>query len=155
MKRFLIVLLFILTACNSQKKASMENSESQTQENSPLTLILQDEHSGFESPETMVIKNQKHLNSLYAKINMTRKPGLPVPEIDFEKEMVVVQCGGEQNHGVMPMLSFSEETNSEIVLKSVVQKSADEASITVMTNPICVYKMPLTDKSVVINKEMK
>lgn len=148
-------LVFILVSCNGQKKASMESGSSQSTLDSSLVLLLQDEHSGFDVAETMVIKDEKRLKSFYSKINRTRKPGLTVPEIDFSKEMVIVQCSGEQNYVGLPTLSLSRETDSEVVLTTKTKKETKSASIIVMTNPFCVYKMPLTTKEIVVEKGIK
>ena len=103
----------------------------------------------------MVIRDQKRLKSFYSKINKTRKPGFPVPEIDFSKEIVIVQCSGEQNYAGLPTLILSRETNSAVFLTSITEKETKDASITAMTNPYCVYKMPLTDKEIVVEKGIK
>lgn len=150
MKNFLIGIVFILVACNGQKKASVKDSIGLTASDSPLVLLLQDEYSGFDVEETMLIKDQKRLESFYSKINRTRKPGLPVPTIDFSKEMVIVQCSGEQQYSAMPTLALSKETDFKVVLASKIEKETKNSSITVRTNPFCVYKMPLTTKKIVV-----
>lgn len=155
MKSYLIGLVFILVSCNGQKKAGMKSSGSQSSLESPLVLILQDEYGGFEVAETMVIKDQKRLKSFYSKINKTRKPGLPIPIIDFSKEQVIVQCNGEQNYAGLPALTLGSETDSEVILMVKTEKDAKAATIAVMTNPFCVYKMPLTTKEVLVRSEQK
>ncbi len=155
MKTYLIGLVFILVSCNGQKKASLKNSSDQSKSDSSLVLLLQDEYAGFVVEETMVIRDQKRLKSFYSKINKTRKPGFPVPVIDFSKEMVIVQCTGEQNHVGLPTLALSRETDSEIVLMAITDRETKTSTITVVTNPYCVYKMPLTDKKVLVESNHK
>ena len=96
MKLFLIGTLFLFMACNGQKKTTMQNG---AELNAGLQLVVSDEHSGAEFSETIVIKDVKALKSFYSKINMTRKPGLAVPDINFEKDMIVITCSGERNDG--------------------------------------------------------
>ena len=134
----------------------MNTDESaQSEKQSSLVLLLQDEYNGFTAVETMVIRDQKRLKSLYAKINRTRKPGLPVPNIDFSKEMVIVHCNGEQNYVGLPRLILNKETNTNVVLKSKTSKEKKNASIAIVTNPFCVYKMALTTKEIIVEKDIK
>jgi len=149
-KNYLIGILFLFVSCSGQKKASAENAGNSSQQSSPLILLLQDQYGGFEVEETMVIKDQKRLRSLYSKINQTRKPGLPVPVIDFTEEMIIVQCSGEQNATGLPTLSFSKETSTQIILNSDLVNTAGDTSSIVMSYPFCVYKMPLTEKEILV-----
>ena len=143
-------------SCKGQKKASMEiTASSQSELDSSLVLLLQDDYSGFVSAETMLIRDQKRLQRFYAILNKTRKPGLALPEVDFSKEMIVVQCSGEQNYMGMPILSLSRETDTEVVLTVTIDRKVKDTSLTVRTNPFCIYKMPRTDKEIVVEKEMK
>lgn len=150
MRYYLISLLFVLISCNGQKKVSEENSGSEGDKNASLVLLLQDDYIGFEVQETLIIKDQKRLKSFYSKINRTRKPGLPVPIIDFSKEMVIVVCAGEQNQVASPTLTFHRESESEIILTSELVQNGVEASSAVINNPFCLYKMQLTDKEIVV-----
>ncbi|MFK7812430.1 MAG: hypothetical protein AB8B59_08040 [Maribacter sp.] len=155
MKIYLLGIVFILVSCNGQKKASVKNSDQISNPNTSLVLLLQDEYSGFEVEETLVIKDQKGLKSFYSKINRTRKPGLPVPVIDFSREMVIVYCSGEQNHSGLTKLNFSKENSTQVMLDSQVEIDPIVSSNTVLNNPFCVYKMPLTTKNVVVEKQIK
>lgn len=150
MKNYLILIVLILVSCKGQKKASMESTSEQSKLDSSLVLILQEEYGGFDVAETMVIKDQKRLQSFYSKINKTRKPGLPLPIIDFSKEMVIVQCNGEQNYVGLPSLTLSRETDTEVVLMAKTERETKGAAIEVTTNPFCVYKMALTGKEVLV-----
>ncbi|MGB5666304.1 MAG: hypothetical protein WBM53_05625, partial [Maribacter sp.] len=101
-----------------------------------------------------VITDAKALKSFYSKINRTRKPGLPVPDVDFTKEMILVHCSGLRKSNVAPSsLSIMEETDEELVLETtngkVEQKGGDSAEI----SPFSVYKMPLTSKKIIFKKE--
>lgn len=150
MKYYLISILLALFSCNGQKTVSENNTVSQIKPNLPMELLLQEENSDFNAVETMVIKDEKRLKSFYSKINRSRKPGLPVPIVDFTKEMVLVHCSGEQNRIGRPTLSLNKETNTEILLTSIIVSEDNGASITVMTNPFCVYKMTLSGKSIIV-----
>lgn len=154
MKFYFISLLFVLLSCNGQKMTVTENSKL-TQESSAMILILQEEYSEFDVVETMVIKDQKRLKSFYSKINRTRKPGLPVPLIDFTEEMIIVHCNGEQNKIGIPTLILEKETDTTMRLISNFESKAKDASTAVMTYPFSVYKMSLTGKEIIIEDGVK
>lgn len=146
MKLFLIGALFLFVACNGQKKATMQSDTLAT--NTGLQLLVSDDHSGAEVSETIVIKDVKALKSFFSKINMTRKPGLPVPDVNFENDMIVITCSGVRNDGALPTLIVKEETNSQMVLFTGLQSDKEKTSHAI-TSPFSIYKMPLTDKEII------
>jgi hypothetical protein len=143
------MLIPIILSCNGQKKMA-----AQTKGNADdiLTLIAQDNYSGADSTETMVITNAKALKSFYSRVNRTRKPGLPVPSVDFSKEIVVVLCSSEevdnQNYG----LTILKESDDYMIIGKLptIEKEGhmNSPNSTTLVNPFFVYKMPLTDKKV-------
>lgn len=147
----LITLVFILGACNGQKKVIGSQNEGNAPEGN-LELLIADAYSGASDDETMVIKSPKALKSFFSQINKTRKPGLPVPDIDFEKEIVVITCSGRRNNGSFPVLRIKEETTSKVVLMTTFEtvKDPDNQAI---TSPFSLYKLPLTDKEIVFEPE--
>ncbi|NNE77316.1 MAG: hypothetical protein HKN31_09620, partial [Pricia sp.] len=86
-----LALVLIFLSCNGQKKSAMATEGANNQNTDErLSLVVSDMYAPTEAVETLVIKDAKSLQKFYSKVNRTRKPGLPVPEIDFSKEMVVV-----------------------------------------------------------------
>lgn len=144
--RFVALVVLLVAACNGQKKSAVEGSAAPS--DPQLSLIVHDFYAPVDSTATLVIKNRKDLLKFYAQINMTRKPGLPVPNIDFSKEMVVVRCVGEQAHSGFPELSVMKETPEAIILGLKGKKSKNIESA--VTNAFSVYKMPLTQKRIVV-----
>ncbi|UJH67000.1 hypothetical protein [Allomuricauda sp. SCSIO 65647] len=143
---FLILILGMLS-CKSQKgRQSIDDSDD------GLTLLVQDGYSGIEAFESMVIRDQKTLNGFFAKINRTRKPGIPVPQIDFSKEMVVVICAGEQEGTEMPRLSKVDENAEEIVLAVDNLNPVKDVGTSLISSPFCVYKIPVTDRKITFQK---
>lgn len=143
-----------MLSCNGQKKiADQKNSDA---EERLLTLIAQDSYSGADSTETIVITNAKALKLFYARVNRTRKPGLPVPEVDFSKEIIVIHCSNEEIKNNEQRLSVLKETDTEMILghsEKVIKDNRESSSINnALVNPFFVYKMPLTDKKVSFQK---
>lgn len=112
-----------------------------------MELILQDDHSGAVAEETLLIKNQKSLQAFFAKINKTRKPGLPIPYIDFEKDMLLVWCEGETT-AINTGLVFKKETAESFVIRKL--KSNNKSKTTAIISPFRVYKLPQSTKNIAI-----
>ncbi len=153
MKTVLLSIVVLVLSCNGQKKTAMENvvGESPTKSDS-LVLLIQDEHSGSDTTETLIITDLKALGKFFSRVNKTRKPGIPVPEVDFSKEMVIVHCSGRQNNGSLPVLSLLKETETRVVLESKMITKNEKWQSTAITSPFSLYRMPLTKKDIVFEK---
>lgn len=149
MRLVLIGLVAIFLSCKGQMKPSSQPMNSDT--NSVIPLVLRDNYSGSDTSEILVIKNYKRLKGFFSKVNRVRKPGLPVPEIDFSKDMFIVLCNGKQNEGSWPGLYLLEETEEKMILE-IVQKMDDDESFTASISPFCIYKLPQTSKEIVFKK---
>ncbi|MBT8322529.1 MAG: hypothetical protein KJO94_03535 [Eudoraea sp.] len=150
--RLFVFCLLTIGACKSQEKgaeAAMEPSE----QNQELTLILSDNYGGSEHVDFQVIRDMKTLRQFFIQVNKTRKPGLPVPDIDFSKEMVLLHCPGKMGHVSASGLYIMDDSSEKIVLASkegnIKQKAGNEA----LTMPFSLYKLPLTEKEIVFKKE--
>ena len=150
MKYTVVFILIMFASCNGQKKASGEKADLQSNMNptTSLTLLLQDNYSGAETAETLVIKDAKTLKMFFAKINRTRKPGLPVPEVDFSKDMVIIYCGGVRKDNGLPKLSLKAETEGKMVFEPIYQNVQKGNLSSAATSPFCVYTIPFTDKDI-------
>lgn len=150
---YFFIVVGIILSCNGQKKVVEQEKANETGQ---LTLIDRNNYSGVDSTETMVITSAKALKLFYSRINRTRKPGLPVPEIDFSKEMVVVLCSTDEFSNNERGLSVLEETDTEMVFgRPYVVKNKNSSSSsnpTTLVSPFFVYKMPLTEKKVTFKK---
>ena len=146
-----IVVLIALFSCKSQKNGS-EGQLSELEREHPVSLIVSDLYGGTEVPEIQVIRKEADLKAFYTKLNRTRKPGLPVPDIDFEKEMVVIYCTGKTTNPLVPELIPVERTDEQLVLaeksdKKYLKDSENSAKLL----PFGLYKMPITEKEIVLN----
>nr|WP_299381488.1 hypothetical protein [Allomuricauda sp.] len=148
MKYAFIVLLISIVSCKAQKDAPAQSDPD-------IVLVAQDAFSGILEYEAAVIKDAKSLNKLYARINRTRKPGLPVPQIDFSQEMVVAVCLGAQNGNPTPIITRAGESGSEGALLVELAKPSKENDIqtTVVSYPFYIYKMPFSAKKMEVQKK--
>ena len=78
------VLLLFLVSCNAQKKTVAYSTKDNGK--APLELLLRDNYSGLKTPQILVIKEPTALRDFYSQINKTRKPGLAIPNVDFNSE---------------------------------------------------------------------
>jgi hypothetical protein len=142
-------LLFIFATCNGQKKmvGSTNEKEGQDSDNG-LTLVASDSYSGTDVAETLIIKDAKSLKKFYSQLNRTRKPGLPIPDIDFAKEMLIIRCSGATDNGAMPVLYIKDETGEEIVLG--IRETGEESSTSAVTTPFSLYSMSLSNKKIIV-----
>lgn len=140
-------ILGVLLSCNAQKNAQRNMTEDDTNR---LSLILQDNYGGGDSTKVLIIKDAKRLQTFFSKINRTRKPGLPVPKIDFGKEMVAILCGGLQRGTEKPELSILKENPNTLVLQL---NRPEGASVGALINPFSIYTLPITQKEIIVKGE--
>jgi len=155
MKRMLILVLTVLliVSCKSHKKAGKEDSAEAS--NLPsLTLIASDLYGGAEEEVFEVIRDQAALQKFYRKVNMTRKPGLSVPQVDFTKNMAVLYCSGSTNTSEIPPMHINSQNDSEMVLiKGRVNVKDSVTQPTAALTPFGLYLLPLTDKQVIFSQK--
>lgn len=152
MKYLSIIIFTFIVSCSGQKKPALAEDGSNNNTKS-FSLVLQDNYSGSIAPDTLLIKDSKALRKFFSKVNMTRKPGLPVPEVDFSKEMILIYCGGEQPYGQQVSLAIAEENDQELILRSSSKNLDKKSTSSVLISPFSVYKMPLTNKRITFKKE--
>jgi len=147
-KYFFLIAITCLLSCKAQKEGHSPVGEKI--EN--MVLVDHDSFSNIETYETRVIKDEKSLRKFYSEINKTRKPGRPVPKVDFSKEMVLLVCLGEQNGRQNAVLSKVKETDSEISIAVEMIKEQGEITVQPVYFPFYLYKMPLVDKTITFQK---
>ncbi|AEM71344.1 hypothetical protein Murru_2306 [Allomuricauda ruestringensis DSM 13258] len=119
-------------------------------------MVLIDHHNfiNIDAFEAQVIRDAKSLRKFYVEINKTRKPGLPVPVVDFSQELVILVCLGEQKGDKAPVLSKLKETDEEIsmVLELVEVEKDGDMTVQAINFPFYLYKMPLVDKTITFQR---
>lgn len=140
-------MILLVLSCKGQKKSP--TSHGPTLHENQFSLIVSDFYAPTDSAATLVIRDENSLRKFYAQINKTRKPGLPVPNIDFSDEIIVIRCAGEEeNSGEVPELFILEETPEAIILGAKEQQPRkSEAAI---ISAFSVYRMPYTKKEIIV-----
>lgn len=140
---FLFCMFFwMFSSCKSQDKVFNNATDGPLME-----LILQDDYSGAVSEELLLIQNQKSLQSFFANINKTRKPGFSLPNIDFSTDMLLVWCAGESTATSLG-LKWQEETSETFVISKL--SSSNKGNNSAVTSPFYIYKLPWSDKKLAI-----
>ncbi|MCG2461253.1 hypothetical protein K8352_10875 [Flavobacteriaceae bacterium F89] len=144
-----VFLLSILCfSCKAQKKGGAE--ENKVARDSILTLVLCNDYGGSVIQEIQLIKDEKTLQRAFAKINMARKPGLPVPKLDFKKEIAILASRGEAKGSSQIRLKLNSETSERLVFWFKKSQISESSAI---TTPFCLYKMPFTQKEVIFKEK--
>ncbi len=152
MRIVIVSVILLCIGCKAQDKAEAQN-EAMQENQEVLVPFLQDEYSGGEAQETMIIKDAKSLKSFFSQINKTRKPGIAVPDIDFAKNTVVIYCSGTRNDGGLPELKMSHENDTELVFEASHRMPGKKVSY--ISSPFSLYIMPHTDKAIVFTANKK
>ncbi len=148
----LIMLLFIGSACKSQEKSNAKDSL-ESVNSLELTLLVTDNYGGSESTDFQVIRDMKTLEKFFAHVNKTRKPGLPVPEVDFDQDILILYCPGKRMNGGTRSLIMKENLPQKIVFMKEDLDPEKKMGIEALTMPFSLYKLPLTEKEIVLHKE--
>lgn len=147
MKYLLLIAVVCMASCKAQKEGQGSDQDSD------IVLIAEDAYSGIATYESAIITDAKALSKFYSRINRTRKPGLPVPQVDFSSEMVVVVCMGEQKGAKTPVLNRYNESENQLSLTLKPSMDSSQDGLEVISSPFYVYKMPSTPKKVEIQKK--
>tara|TARA_R110000868_G_scaffold12514_1_gene59774 strand:+ start:325 stop:765 length:441 start_codon:yes stop_codon:yes gene_type:complete len=131
------VLLLFLVSCNAQKKIVAYSTKDNGK--APLELLLRDNYSGLKTPQILVIKEPNALRDFYAHINKTRKPGLAIPNVDFNSETVIIYSLGEQFNAEAPSMQIQSSTSTSVHITILDSITAEDSGA--ITSPFCVYKL--------------
>ncbi|ASV28855.1 hypothetical protein [Maribacter cobaltidurans] len=136
------VLLVSLSGCKSH-----ESAQNGKDGNKGMELILSGDYSGIEDEQLLVINNKVQWEEFFGRVNRTRKPGLTVPEIDFEKNTIIIRLKGETTNN-QPDVVWGNVSNETLFLKRTKNSAKNESSA--LITPFFIYSIPKTNKSIKI-----
>ena len=151
MKYLLFFIISITLSCKSHDKTVLPTAEMSSQP-AELNLLFSDSYGGAMLEEIQLIRKQEGLKRFMAEINKTRKPRLPIPQVDFGKELVVIYCSGKTSVTEIPRLYRLAESDDKLILGIVKQQAVPESSQTASLLPFSLYTLPLTEKEIVLEK---
>lgn len=145
------ILPFIIS-CKSKKETTSSSAEEASQE--MLELVASDLYGGAEEEVFQVIRSEGELQKFYRQVNMTRKPGLPVPKINFAEHTAVLYCSGTTVTTQMPDILIASQNQTEMVLKKTLFNEKDSLKTgTAKLTPFGLYLLPFTDKQVILSQK--
>lgn len=140
-----IFISIVVTSCATQNK----NLKKEVQ----LDLIESHSQGGFKTEQYNIVTNPIELQSLYTQLNLSRKPGLPLPNVDFNNESLIAIFMGQKMSGGFSIKIDSikriNKTRVEIKLKETNPK--DMASMAI-TSPFVIYKVSIPNVTVNIKE---
>lgn len=149
--------LVIFTSCKNVTTATTPKPvENSTQESLEFTTLLSDSQSNFTENTQRVLHSQEALNLVFAKVNSTRKPGIPVPKVDFNLYEVFFYSHGEVNHGVegLQVASVLKE-KEQIAVRLAAGKPQGEYVTTVMSQPCVMIQYKKQGLAVVVKSALQ
>lgn len=143
----LFTLVLVFASCKSQKNSAADNNSDS--DKVVLNKLLTDYHDVSNFEKTMVIRDEKALTKFFTSVNRTRKPGLPMPQIDFSKNMLVVHFFRFTEQKDELGLSVMEQTDSTILLQEQESPQLD-SSATLKILPFGIFELPITTKKILV-----
>lgn len=145
MKLILTILLFFFLACQSSQKVAKQGMDQQ------VDFVDINEARSFDVPEsgTSVIKSETELTEWWQKYwNQFSGSGEKTspPEVDFNKEMIIVIHWGRGYSGCSNKVNVIREINkSKDSLNVIVDNLPDLGPCDMEVSPIQMVKIPLMD----------
>lgn len=145
-KYLFLLLLVVWSACKGPKDVSGEAAQSGEK---ALTLLLSDLYGGAGQEELRIIRDPAELIKCFAIINRTRKPGLPVPKIDFDKNVALLYSPGKMHDTVLPELYYAGKSVGKLIVgvKPKETKNEEQPGAPVV-EPFLLYTIPARNEEI-------
>ncbi len=141
LKTLLIICALTFVSCSAQKNKS----------NASLSFkkIESQSHGGFQQQQFLVITNSKQLKKIYTQLNLTRKPGLPLPKIDFDNETVIALFMGQKNTGGFSVEIDSVINTGDSFVDIIIKENAPTGMASMaITHPFSLYKLNTSNSKI-------
>ncbi len=136
----LAVMTACLLGCKGQRTAAEEGDAGSLQPLVSNTFYDTEDRTSF------VINSQKELKTFYALVNRTRKPGLPVPSVDFNEHRVVVYtCAAADT---VSHLRIADDSPNRLILREVGREKPGNPSQGGQVRRFIVYLLPMDDRPI-------
>lgn len=136
----------VISSCGS--KSNMKSEESKSNDEI-YTIIEQGDMSNHDAKEVMVISTTKQLNEIYREINSTRRPGLPIPKIDFDDYTVVAAFAGTKSTGGHSVVMEPEVNQKGVHFNcSIKSPESMQPATMAITTPFMIVKTLKSDKKI-------
>ncbi|GGW22106.1 hypothetical protein GCM10007383_01520 [Arenibacter certesii] len=142
-------------SCSAQRKSASDKVDKEEEPTSSLHLVMRGDYSNSMEPTFQVIRGEKALKMLFSHINKTRKPGIPVPAVDFKENILLFYSSGRISGQKDLELCIKKEFRDSIWVGVENKIPLKKVNSGISTTPFCIYSIPQTAKKVVLfkNKE--
>lgn len=145
-------IVMLVISCKSKKEMTASSGEKMAQDT--LEMVASDMYGGAEEEVFQVIRTEGELHKFYRQVNMTRKPGLAVPKIDFSAHTAILYCSGSTRSTSMPRFYVASQSDEDIVVaKAIVPESDSTTTVSAKLTPFGLYLLPFTDKEVILSQK--
>ena len=156
MKKLILISTLVLNAILQFSCSSTKNVSSPTSTIN-FTEIKSGENSDYTEFTTVEIRSFKELTAVWVRLfsKYDRKP--PLPNIDYENNMLIAVILGERNNGGYSIKTKSIlETKRNISITTEEEKPGNTClTNSVMTYPFQLIEIPKTDKEITFTKTVK
>lgn len=137
-------------SCNSQKSPSKSDGDI---DSFHIEMLEKESVGGYENSKYLVVKDQEMLEVIYGKVNIIRKPGLTIPKIDWENEMVIALFMGQKNSGGYSITLHQASLLDNGKIEYLIKETKPQGMVTTMiTQPFYFCKVQRTNKEVLFKK---
>ena len=108
------------------------------------------QRSGYEAPENLVIKDRAAFEEVWRKIHYSVFPKPALPQVDFEREMIIAvfmgQCAtGGHSIDIVDVVEYADRVEVQFTRR---EPSPGGRTAMVVTRPFCLVKVARIDKDV-------
>jgi len=147
-----LLLMATLFSCKTKEKCVQKDTKMTEKEstqkgkgtaNTIYKVLLSESHGGYKEAKQFVINDNQALSQVYMKLNMMRKPGIPVPKIDFDKNTVLALFLGTKTAGGYSYEITAISIENDTLLVNLKEEKPTVAN-TVITQPSLFVLIPKT-----------
>ena len=145
---FLFFLTFILSAFSLKNKPKL--SSKPLCKKIKFEEVCRGNYCGITDKKNQVITNQKDWEKLWNKTYSIQSPKPKLPEIDFNKEMIVGLFSGEHNSGGYDLeITEIKKNKGEINVSFFYVSPGPKCDVTsALTQPYCFIKLKKSNKKI-------
>ena len=119
-----------------------------------ITVIDTGNASGIDDTMATSLRDAQAWRSFWQHHKSCEFPMPPVPDVDFEKEVVIIYMLGEKSRGSTTVIVESVEDDGAALNVTVATKSSQGLSTSAMCNPFSIIKVQ-ADKSRSVNISLR
>lgn len=114
--------------------------------------LIMETQGGYSTAKFLVIKERETTLKIYNKINSIRKPGFKIPNINYEKQMLLALFMGEKSSGGYTIsVDHILETSAKVTV-FVKEQTPEGMATMALTSPFCFVLVDKNDKDIIFEK---